>query len=143
VVQSLPQPAFIIFSSWLHNPQVEPHYLVNIFRRRKVVHIQIVNFNLNGMSDSEFRAMSDHLAPTFASVPGLISKTWLVDEASNTYGGVYLWNDEASCQAYKQSGLFNTVKTHPNFANVSSREFGVLDGPSTVTRATSPAMANA
>jgi len=107
------------------------------------VHIQIVNFNLNGMSDSEFRAMSDQLAPTFAAVPGLVSKTWLADESSNTYGGVYLWNDEASCQAYKQSDLFKTVKTHPNFANVSSRELGVLDGPSTVTRAATPATANA
>jgi len=107
------------------------------------VHVQIVNFNLNGMSDSEFRAMSDQLAPTFAAVPGLVSKTWLADESSNTYGGIYLWDDEASCQAYRQSDLFNTVKTHPNFANVSSREFGVLDGPSTVTRAARPAMANA
>ena len=107
------------------------------------MHILIVNFNLNGMSDSEFRAMSDQLAPAFAAVPGLVSKAWLADEASNTYGGVYLWDDEASCQAYKQSDLFNAVKTHPNFANISSREFGVLDGPSTVTRAARPAMANA
>jgi hypothetical protein len=107
------------------------------------MHIQIVNFNLSGMSDSEFRSMSDQLAPTFASVPGLLTKTWLADEASNTYGGVYLWQDRESCKAYQESDLFKTVKTHPNFANVSSREFGVLEGPSKVTRVLGPAMATA
>ena len=107
------------------------------------MHIQIVNFHLAGIGDDEFRAMSDQLAPAFAEVPGLISKTWLADAASNTYGGVYLWDTEASCRNYKASELFNAVKTHPNFAEVSSREFGVLDGPSRITRAFVPALATA
>jgi Putative mono-oxygenase ydhR len=104
------------------------------------VHIQIVNFHLAGIGDEEFRAMSDQLAPAFAKFPGLISKTWLADAASNTYGGVYLWDTEASC-SNKASKLFNAVKTHPNFAEVSSGEFGVLDGPSRITRAVGPALA--
>ena len=107
------------------------------------MHIQIVNFHLTGIGDQEFRAMSDQLAPAFAEVPGLISKTWLADPASNTYGGVYLWDTEASCINYKASDLFNAVKTHPNLAEVSSREFGVLDGPSRITRAFGPALATA
>jgi heme-degrading monooxygenase HmoA len=105
------------------------------------MHIQIVNFHLKGMTEPEFRAMSDELAPTFATVPGLISKTWLADADTNTYGGVYLWDNEASCRAYQASELFNAVKSHPNFADVASREFGVLDGPSKVTRAAGPALA--
>ena len=107
------------------------------------MHIQIVNFHLAGIGDQEFRAMSDQLAPVFAVVPGLISKTWLADPASNTYGGVYLWDSEASCINYKASELFNAVKSHPNFVEVSSREFGVLDGPSRITRACGPALATA
>ena len=104
------------------------------------MHIQIVNFHLAGIGEEEFRAMSDQLAPAFAEVPGLISKTWLADAASNTYGGVYLWDTEA-CSNYKASKLFNAVKTHPNFAEVSSREFGVLDAR--ITRAVGPALATA
>lgn len=42
------------------------------------------------------------------------AKTWLADAASNTYGGVYLWDTEASCSHYKASKLFHAVKTHPN-----------------------------
>jgi hypothetical protein len=41
------------------------------------------------------------------------------------------------------SKTFNAVKTHPNFVEVSSREFGVLDGPSRITRAFGPALATA
>jgi heme-degrading monooxygenase HmoA len=107
------------------------------------MHVQIVSFHLKGMTEAEFRAMSDQLAPTFASVPGLISKTWLADAGTNTYGGVYLWDSEASCHAYQASELFKAVKSHRNFAEVSSREFGVLDGPSKVTRAAGSALATA
>ena len=107
------------------------------------MHVQIVSFHLKGMTEHEFRAMSDELAPTFATVPGLISKTWLADADTNTYGGVYLWDNKASCRAYQASELFNTVKSHPKFADVVSREFGVLDGPSKVTRASGPALATA
>ena len=103
-----------------------------------MVHIQIFNFHLAGIGDEEFRAMSDQLATAFAKFPGLISKTWLADAPSNTYGGVYLWDTETSCSNYKASKLFNAVKTHPNFAEVSSREFGVLDGSSRITRAVGP-----
>ena len=107
------------------------------------MHVQIVNFHLEGMTEAEFRTMSDELAPTFAAVPGLISKTWLADADTNTYGGVYLWDSKASCRAYQASELFNAVKSHPKFAEVTSREFGVLDGPSKVTRAAGSALATA
>jgi hypothetical protein len=107
------------------------------------MHVLIVNFHLKGITEAEFRAMSDELAPTFAAVLGLISKVWLADPDTNTYGGVYLWDNEASCLAYQASELFNAVKSHPNLADVTSRQFGVLDGPSRVTRAAGAALATA
>jgi hypothetical protein len=87
--------------------------------------------------------MSDQLATAIAEVPGLISKTWLADAASNTYAGVYLSDTEASSSNYRASELCNAVKTDPNVGEVSSREFGVLDGPSRITRAFGPALATA
>ena len=64
------------------------------------MHVQIVSFHLKGMTEHEFRAMSDELAPTFATVPGLISKTWLADADTNTYGGVYLWDNMEAAKAF-------------------------------------------
>jgi quinol monooxygenase YgiN len=101
------------------------------------MHIQIVTFNLKGVSDADFRAGCEREAHLFANIPGCISKAWLADEVSNTYGGVYSFVDRAAMEAYSQSDLFKAVQGDPTLSNVTSRDFGVLDGP---TRVTSPGL---
>lgn len=97
------------------------------------MHIQIVNFNLKGVSEADYRALCDQLAPAFAVMPGLLSKVWLADAATNTYGGVYTWQNKAAMQAYMQSEIFNNVVNHPNLTNITSKDFGILEGPTEVT----------
>ena len=105
------------------------------------MHIQIVNFKLRDLSDSDFRAACDGFAPVFAEVPGLISKVWLADEASNTYGGVYTWTDRAAMEAFASSDLFRSIAANPNYVDITSRDFAVLEGPTRVTRQRVPAAA--
>ena len=93
------------------------------------MHVQVVNFNLKDMTDPEFRAMANEVAPAFASVPGLLSKIWLADAGKNTYGGVYIWRDAAAMRAYLASDLCKGVTGNPNFANLTSSDFEVLSGP--------------
>ena len=95
------------------------------------MHVQIVNFNLKGMTDAGFRSLANEVAPAFASVPGLISKIWIADAGENTYGGVYIWDDAADMRAYLASDLGKGVVGNPNFANLTSRDFEVLSGPTT------------
>ena len=98
------------------------------------MHVQIVNFNLNGISDAEFRqACDEQFAPAFANVPGLIYKLWLADPDTNTYGGVYAWRDLEAMQDYLTSDLFKSVAANPNLANITSKDFGILEGPTRVT----------
>jgi hypothetical protein len=52
------------------------------------MHILIVNFTLEGIGEEEYRNMVEPIAPAFATLAGLVSKTWLADEKTNTYGGV-------------------------------------------------------
>ena len=99
------------------------------------MHIQIVNFNLQDMTGAEYRNLCDGLAPVFAEMPGLISKVWLADEAANTYGGVYTWVDRAAMEAYLRSDIFSAVAANPGFANITSRDYDVLESPSRITRA--------
>jgi quinol monooxygenase YgiN len=99
------------------------------------MHIQVVNFNLHGMSATEYRHLCDELAPVFAEMPGLVSKVWLADEEANTYGGVYTWVDRAAMDAYLRSDVFSAVAANPSFANITSTDFEVLESPSRVTRA--------
>lgn len=98
------------------------------------MHIQVINFQLDGIDETQYRALCDEVAPAFAEVPGLISKVWLASPESNAYGGVYTWADREAMDAFCRGELFDTVATHPNLANVTSKEFGVLDGPTAVTR---------
>jgi putative monooxygenase ydhR len=108
------------------------------------MHIQLVTFTLNGISDAEYRASVEAVAPHFATVPGLRSKVWLADAASGTYGGVYTWDDRAAMQSYLDGDLYATVRDNPAFADVRSRDFGVLAEPTRLTTVSDvPALAEA
>jgi hypothetical protein len=96
--------------------------------------ILIVNFNLAGITEEEFAASCDELAPAFAAVPGLASKVWLADRAEGIFGGIYTFESEHAVDEYLASDLFAAVGSTPGFVNISVRRFGVLEGPTRVTR---------
>lgn len=98
------------------------------------MHIQIVNFNLKDMTASEHEEVCTRIAGAFAQVPGLLSKVWLADPETNTFGGIYTWRDEQALRQYEKTELFQNVVQNPHFANITVREFGVLDAPTRVTR---------
>ena len=96
--------------------------------------ILIVNFNLDGLSEEDFASACDELAPAFAAVQGLVSKVWLADRAEGTFGGVYTFESERAVDDYLESELWAGVGATPGLVNISVRRFGVLDGPTRVTR---------
>ena len=96
--------------------------------------ILIVNFNLEGIRRSEYEGVCSELAPAFAAVPGLISKHWLANEANNTYGGVYLFQDLAALDGFMASELFAGVAGNPALINATAKSFCVLEAPTRVTR---------
>jgi heme-degrading monooxygenase HmoA len=98
------------------------------------MHIQILNFHLSGMSDADWRAHADEAAPIFAEVPGLISKVWLANPTTNTYGAVYTWASREAMDEYAKSDLFKAVATNPGLAGVTSTDFDVIEEPTGVTR---------
>ena len=96
------------------------------------MHIQIINFELKGVSEADYAGLCDNLAPSFAAVPGLVRKIWLANSETGTYGGVYVWKDKQSMEDFAQTDLFRSVATHPNLDGVTSTDFGVLLGPTEV-----------
>jgi hypothetical protein len=122
-----------ISSSFFNHSGFGKDYLPGIKPQEDPMHVQIVNFNLVGLADADFRKASSELAPAFAVVPGLISKIWLADESANTYGGVYLWRDREAMQSYAASDLFKAIATNPHFANLVSRDFDTQAGPTRIT----------
>jgi hypothetical protein len=85
------------------------------------------------LSATEYREVCDSLAPAFAALPGLVSKTWLADEASSTYGGVYTWRDRQAMEAFADTDLFKGFVADPHFIEITARDFAVLEGPTAVT----------
>ena len=98
------------------------------------MHIQVINFNLEGINRAEYEAVCDELAGAFAALPGLISKHWLADEENNTYGGVYIWETRDAYEAYLNSELFVGVGANPALLNIVSNDFDVIECPRRVTR---------
>ena len=94
----------------------------------------IINFGLSGITESDYRAVCDELAPAFAAVPGLASKVWLADGDTGIYGGVYTFENAAAVDAFLGSELFAGVGAMPTLRDITVRRFGVLAGPTAVTR---------
>ena len=98
------------------------------------MHIQVINFNLDGIDRTEYEAVCDELAETFAALPGLISKHWIANDDTNTYGGIYIWESRDAYQSFLNSELFAGVGANPALANVESKDFGVIEAPTRITR---------
>ena len=101
------------------------------------MHVQIITFRLVDMDEAGYRAACAEMAPAFAALPGLLSKIWLADPATNTYGGVYLFRDREAMESYAASELFATVAVFPHFDDITSRDFSVYDD---LTRRTQPGL---
>lgn len=98
------------------------------------MNVLVVNFALRGLDPEHYGQHCEHVAPIFADLPGLVSKTWIANPATNTYGGVYVRRDRQSLENYLASGIFKSLGSNPHLANVTTREFSVLDAPTRVTR---------
>src|SRR5262245_22611698 len=100
------------------------------------MHAQLITYQLKGISQPDYlKQMVEPDAPILAKVPGLISKTWLADEAKNTFGGFYLWDNKASMEAFMSSDLVKAVVSRPYVKSVASVDFDVNQKASKITRA--------
>ena len=44
------------------------------------------------------------------------------------------FEDKAACDAYKAGEVFAAVAGNPNFVNATAKDFGIVEGPTRVTR---------
>ena len=100
------------------------------------MHALLLTFTLADMTADEWiSAEGPRLAPAFANLPGLLSKVWLADPDTNTFGGIYFWDERGDADRFLSSDLAEAARQHPNLKNLSARRFEVL---SELTRLTQP-----
>ena len=97
-------------------------------------YIQVVTFRLAGLAPDAYRAHCEAKAPAFAEIPGLRAKTWLANPSTNTYGGVYAWDSPEAMEDYVDGPIFGALLANPGVTGVKTREFGVLERPTEITR---------
>jgi len=95
--------------------------------------VLIINFNLNGIDDAQYTTISREVASAFAAVPGLLSKLWIKNVDTGTYGGVYIFADRNALNRFQESDLFRAIAVNKSFANITASDFEVLDAPTRVT----------
>ena len=67
-------------------------------------HIVQINFKFD-LLRSEYEQVADQLAGVFAGVSGLRWKVWILNEAENEAGGIYLFDSADSLRAYLDGPL--------------------------------------
>ena len=98
-------------------------------------HIQIVTFQLAGLEPDAYRAHAEAAAPAFAEIPGLRAKASAGEPLpTNTYGGVYAWESREAMEAYVSGPIFGALLANPGMAEVTTRDFEVLERPTEITR---------
>jgi hypothetical protein len=93
-----------------------------------------INFKYNVAKDDYVGAVSG-LANDFAAVEGLIWKVWLINDESSDAGGIMLFEDQKSLDAFLNSPLAAKVTGHPALSDFSVKQSGVMKKESSITRA--------
>jgi hypothetical protein len=95
-----------------------------------------INYRRPEMAKAEWDARyTDERAKPFLQVPGLLWKIWLDGDAERLAGGIYLFADRASAEAYATGPIVARMKVNPEYSEVTVRVFEVQQRMSEITRA--------
>lgn len=92
-----------------------------------------INFKFS-ISPTELLQEFGPAAELIAAVPGLRWKIWSLNEDTSEFAGIYLFDDEASLEAYLEGPIMAQGSQHQALSDISAKQFGVIDDLSIITR---------
>ena len=92
-----------------------------------------INFKFS-ITPAELMEGFHPLVEPIAKVAGLRWKVWSLNEAEREFGGIYLFDDQASADAYLAGPIVAQLGQHPALHDITAKQFDVLQEPSAVTR---------
>ena len=93
-----------------------------------------INFTFD-MTAEEYEATVAPLAEAIADVEGLLWKVWVINDEDNEAGGIYLFDETTSIDAYLTSEIVAMLASHPQITDIDVKVFAVMESVSTITRA--------
>ena len=98
-----------------------------------------INYRRPDMPKAEWEARyTDDRARQFLDVPGLLWKIWLDGPDERRAGGIYMFEDRASAEAYAAGPIVARLKNNLDLSEVDVRVFDVRERMSGITRAPLP-----
>ena len=98
------------------------------------VHALFVSHGLRGATAAEHAELCTQLAPALAAVPGIVSLTWLSNEATGRYGGFYVFQSKPAFDAFVASELYEALRTQRTIDALLASDFSIEHVPTAVTR---------
>jgi hypothetical protein len=95
------------------------------------MHSLLVTYGLNGRTPCEHAELSEALAPAFAAVPGLISRTPLENPTAGRYGAFYVFETKGAFDRFVAGELYAATDGSPELANLAASDFSI---PNRTTR---------
>lgn len=101
-----------------------------------------VDFTID-MTTEEYGRLAEGVASAIAGVPGLVRKTWIWNAETREAGGLYLFEDQASLEAYWNGPIIAKLRQSPRVTHLRARQFDVLEQATVTTRGVNSSFAAA
>jgi hypothetical protein len=102
-------------------------------RRTMAETILQINYRFEGSKAEYLQAFGEVAAPIAAS-PGLRWKVWPWNDEEQVGGGIYLFDDASSAQAFLQGPIAAGLGQHPAVSDIRVKQFEVLGDLTAITR---------
>jgi quinol monooxygenase YgiN len=103
------------------------------------MYVQIIEFEVQGLTRAEYEAFCTDAVPAIAATPGVVGKLFLADADSSRCASIYTFTDRDAAEEFLGGELFQgAIATNPAIVNVRTRGSDVLERP---TRALDDALA--
>ena len=104
--------------------------------REKMKKILQINFKFK-VTRPELEKAFLKEAPRFGpggEVKGLLWKIWLINEAEKSAAGIYLFEDDASVEAFLKGEIAAEIMKHPALSDIQAKVFDILPEHTKITR---------
>ena len=102
-------------------------------REDQVMTILQINYTFDG-TRAEQTALVTPMAEPISTVPGLIWKVWLMNEADNEAGGIYLFESREAAEAFVTSEAVAAFAANPAISDIDAKMFEAVADLSEITR---------
>ncbi len=96
---------------------------------------KLLQLNLKfSVSPEEYKEAVGPLANELAAVPGHRWTIWLMNEEEQEAGGIYLFEDEASLNAFLGGPIVAKVSSYPVLSDITVKTFNVIEEQTAITK---------